>query len=69
MCVQSWGNSLGLYFAAQTGCLVDSHSLAAAYGKNDLKRPVLGSLLIRDGVPMMIPMVVNKRRRWTKALP
>lgn len=65
---QWWGNPNALYFGAQTGCLVDHRSLAMAYGKNNLKRPVLGSLMIIDGVAKPIPMVLDGRGRWTGKL-
>lgn len=62
--VEYWANSLGLYFAAQTGCLVDDNSLAMAYNNTNLKRPILGSLIIVDGQPKMLPMILNKKGRW-----
>ncbi len=46
------------------GCLVDSHSLAMAYNKNNLKRPVIGCGVIIDSIPQLIPMVLNKAGRW-----
>ena len=64
MGVQYWANSLGLYFAAQTGCLVDDDSLAMAYNNNNLKRPILGSLIIIEGQPKLLPMVLDKKGRW-----
>lgn len=64
MGIQYWGNSLGLYFAAQTGCLVDDDSLAMEYNKTNLKRPLIGSLIIINGHPKLIPMVLNKKGRW-----
>jgi hypothetical protein len=69
MSVQYWGNSLGLYFAAQTGCLVDDDSLAMEYNKTNLKRPLIGSLIVIDGHPRLIPMVLNKKGRWTGKVP
>jgi hypothetical protein len=62
--IQYWANSLDLYFAAQTGCLVDDDSLAMSYNNANLKRPLIGSLIIIDGQPKMLPMVLNKRGRW-----
>lgn len=62
--VQYWANSLGLYFAAQTGCLVDDHSLAMSYNNTNLKRPLIGCLIIIEGEARTIPMVLNKRGRW-----
>ncbi len=64
MSVQYWGNSLGLYFAAQTGCLVDDDSLAMEYNKTNLKRPLIGVIMVIDGLPRVIPMVLDKRGRW-----
>lgn len=65
---QWWGNPHALYFGAQTGCLVDHRSLAMAYGKNNLKRPVLGSLMIIDGVAKPVPMVLGPNHRWVGKL-
>lgn len=64
MGVQYWANSLGLYFAAQTGCLVDDDSLAMSYNNTNLKRPLIGSLIILNGQPQIIPMVLSKKGRW-----
>lgn len=69
MSIQYWGNSLGLYFAAQTGCLVDDDSLAMEYNKTNLKRPVIGSMVVIDGIPKLLPMVLNKRGRWNGKVP
>jgi hypothetical protein len=54
--VQYWGNSLGLYFSMQVGCLIDDDSLAFAYNNVNLKRPVIGTGLIVDGYPVLEPM-------------
>lgn len=69
MGVQWWANSLGLYFAAQTGCLIDDDTLAFEYNNNNLKRPLIGSLVILNGEAITIPMVLNKRGRWIGKLP
>lgn len=62
--IRYWGSPLGLYFAAQTGALCDHHHLAMAYGKNNIKRPVLGSLMVEDGVPHLVSMRLDKHGRW-----
>jgi hypothetical protein len=64
-----WGNPLGLHFGLTTGCLVDPKSLALAYGKNNLRRPVLGVSVILDGIPKLLPMIVDKKSRWTGVVP
>lgn len=62
--INYWGNSLGLYWQAFTGCLVNDDSLAMSYNNTNLKRPIIGSLMIIDGWPRLIPLVMNKDGRW-----
>ena len=62
--IHYWGNSLGLYWGMQAGCLIDPKSLAFAYNKNNLKRPIIGTGVIIDDQPMLIPMVLDKKGRW-----
>jgi hypothetical protein len=62
--INYWGNSLGLYWQAFTGCLVNDKSLAMSYNNTNLKRPIIGSLIILDGWPRLIPLVMNKHGRW-----
>lgn len=68
MGVAYWANPLNLFWAAQSGCLIDHKSLAFAYNNTNLKRPLLGSLGIVDGLAVSIPMVLNKRGRWVRRL-
>jgi hypothetical protein len=62
--IQYWGNPNALLFGMTVGCLVDPHSYAMAYSKNNLKRPVIGCGLIIDSKPILIPMKLNKKGRW-----
>ena len=62
--IQYWGNPNSLLFGMTVGCLVDSNSLAMAYSKNNLKRPVIGCAVIIDSKPILLPMVLNKKGRW-----
>jgi hypothetical protein len=66
--INYWGNPNALYWQAFTGCLVDDKSLAMAYNKTNLLRPVTGSLMILDGHPRLIPLVKDKHGRWTGKL-
>jgi len=63
-----WGNPNALLFGMTVGCLVDGKSLAMAYNKNNLKRPVIGCGVVIDGRPELIPMVLNSKGRWTGKL-
>lgn len=53
-----------LMFDAHTGCLADDKSLALGYNKINTKRPIVSILLIVNGIPQLIPMVLNKKGRW-----
>jgi hypothetical protein len=67
--VRYWGNSLGLYFGMSVGCMIDDDSVAYAYNKINLKRPIVGHGLIINGIPQLLPMVLNSDGRWIKELP
>lgn len=67
--IQYWSNAEGTHFAAQTGCLIDDSSMAFAYNKLTLDRPLLGSLRIERGVPHLLPMVLDRGGRWNGVVP
>lgn len=54
-----------MIFAMNTGCLIDPCSLAFKYAKNAAFKPTLGTGIVRYGVPYFVPMVLNKKGRWT----
>jgi hypothetical protein len=57
-----------LIFGFNCGCLIDNHQYAFAYGKKIRNKPILGCGIIIDGVPQFIPMILNKKGRWTGKL-
>lgn len=63
-----WGNPMNLLFGMTVGCLVDTKSLAMAYNKNNLKRPVIGLGMVIDSKAILIPMKLNRKGRWTGKL-
>ncbi len=67
--VQYWGNSLGLYWSMICGCLIDNDSLAYSYNKINLKRPIIGCGIILNGLPKLLPMILNKNGRWNGVIP
>jgi len=66
--VEYWANPLGLYFAAQAGCLIEDESLAFSYNKLNLKRPLIGTVVVVNGHPILEPMLLKKGGRWTGKL-
>lgn len=65
--IDYWGNSTGLYWGMQCGCLIDDDKLAFNYNNVNIKRPILGTGLIIDSMPVLEPMVMNKDARWIHA--
>lgn len=67
--VQYWSNSVGTYWSAMCGCLIENSSLAFEYNKLNLKVPMIGAMVILEGLPVLIPMVRDKNNRWIGELP
>ncbi len=66
--IDYWSNPNELLWGMQTGCLIDMKSLAFEYNKLQKSRPVIGSSVIVDGIPKLIPMVLKNNGRWNKKI-
>jgi hypothetical protein len=62
--VEYWGNPVALYWAMQCGCLIDDKSYAFNYNNVNLKRPIIGTGLIINSMPILEPMVLNESGNW-----
>lgn len=62
--IRYWANSLNLYWGVTSGCLIDYKSMAFNYGKTILDKPIIGVTVIRNGHPLLVPMILNKSGRW-----
>lgn len=62
--IEYGASSACLYWAAQAGCLIDKDSMAYAYGKEHKYKPIIGCMVILDGLPLLVPMVLNSEGRW-----
>lgn len=62
--IDYWGNPNGLFWGLQTGCLIDDSSYAFSYNNVNIKRPVIGTALIIDGMPVLEPMVLDSQGDW-----
>jgi hypothetical protein len=60
-----WDNGDKFNFAATSGCLIDDQAYSFAYNKLQIKRPILGAMVILDSIPHLIPMTLDKKKRWT----
>lgn len=59
----------GMLFGISAGCLIDDTAVAFAYNKTTPARPAIGCAAIIEGVPMLLPMIRDKRNRWTGLVP
>lgn len=64
--IDYWGNSTGLYWGMQCGCLIDDDKLAFNYNNVNIKRPIIGTGLIIDSMPVLEPMRLDKDGRWIR---
>lgn len=64
--IEYWANPISLYWAMQCGCLIDDKAYAFNYNNVNLKRPIIGTGLIIDSMPILEPMVLDEDGRWEK---
>lgn len=62
--IEYGASSARLYWGAYFGCLIDKDSLAFAYGKHTMYKPILGCGVIINGVPTLIPMLLDSNGDW-----
>jgi hypothetical protein len=53
-----------LMFDMHVGCLANDKSLALEYNKINPKRPIVSTAVIINGIPQIIPMILDKNYRW-----
>ncbi len=53
-----------LMFDCHTGCMANDKSLALGYNKINPKRPVVSLVVIINGIPQIVPMILRKGGRW-----
>lgn len=57
-----------LMFDMHVGCLADDKSLALGYNKINPRRPIVSVGIIINGIPQIVPMVLNTKGRWIGSL-
>lgn len=62
--IKYFANQKDIFWSMVVGCLIDDKSMAFAYNKLQLKRPIIGVGIILNGQPKLLPMVLNKNGRW-----
>ena len=51
--IDFWANPQGLYWGMSVGCLIDDNPLAFNYNNVNLKRPLIGTGLVIDSIPVL----------------
>jgi hypothetical protein len=59
-----WANPDNLFFGMNVGCLINQKSMAFAYAKNFKTRFIIGCAVILNGIPRLLPMVLNEKGDW-----
>jgi hypothetical protein len=67
--IHYWSNPHDLYWGMNVGCLIDNKSMAFAYNKVFPKRPIIGVGIILDGLPKLLPMLLDNDGKWTGYVP
>lgn len=68
--ITTWKGTFGpRKFAVKTGCMVDNDSLAFAYNKANVEDVLLGHTVVINGLPKLLPMIMNDENRWTGVVP
>ena len=63
--IEYFADKRQLSWAMSVGCLIDPKHPAFNYAKQaSNKRPILGTGVIFDDVPVLVPMVLNSNGRW-----
>lgn len=57
-----------LIFGFNAGCLINPETYAFDYGKKLRDKPILGAAVILDGVPQFIPMILDRKGKWTRKI-
>ena len=63
--ISYWANPNGLFFDANAGTFADHRHMAMEYAKNSIPKGIHGVIVIEDGIPQLVPMVLTSKGRWT----
>jgi len=66
--IEYHGTPIALNWAMQTGCLIDHKSYAFSYANVNIKRAVIGTGLIIDSQPLLVPLLMDENGDWVKPI-
>lgn len=63
-CIDYVSNPRNLLWGVNSGCLIDREALAFEYGKLTLDRPIIGTPVIVQGQPHLVPLMMASGGKW-----
>lgn len=66
--ISYWASPIGLFWDANAGAFADHKHLAMEYSKNSIAKSIMGCIMVVNGVPQLIPMVLDKNGNWIKKI-
>jgi len=66
--IQWWANQNNLSFEMKVGVLINQKRMAFNNAKNFKTRFILGCGIIINGIPRLLPMILNNNGNWNKQL-
>lgn len=67
--IKTWASPMKQCWSMNVGCLIDDEELCFNYNKLNLKTPILGCGIVLEGKPKLLPMALDKKKRWTGEVP
>lgn len=66
--IMYFANREVLLWGMSVGSLIDHKAIAFEYSRKALRKPILSIGLVIDGIPMLVPMILNQDGRWVGKL-
>jgi len=66
--IRYFNSPKGVMWSLISGCMIDDISMAFAYNKLQLNRPMLACAIILDGQPKILPLLLNSEGRWIRKI-
>ena len=67
--VQYTSSPANLLWSMQVGCTIDDEAVAFHYNKTTDLRPIIGCGIVINGLPKLLPMVLDVDGKWTGEVP
>lgn len=67
--IQYGSSPFQLFWAMSVGCVIDDRARAFEYNKVTGPRPIIGHGMIVNGLPKLMPMILNSKHRWIGVVP